>query len=82
MEYILLIILIINLVITIISLTKNINETNITERLGKLENTTVRELYDFRNSITKDLNEDFTKLNDKINDRRNNGQTVWKYQSQ
>jgi len=69
MEYILLIILIINLVITIISLTKNINETNITERLGKLENTTVRELYDFRNSITKDLNEDFTKLNDKIEER-------------
>lgn len=78
MEYIIIGILIVILILTVISLTKNINESNITERLGKLETNTIKELGEFRTGLTQNLNEDFNNLNDKmeqklrlINDRVN-----------
>ena len=37
MEYIIIGLLVIILILVVISITKNINEANITERLGKLE---------------------------------------------
>ncbi len=37
MDYIIIGLLVINLILIVISLFKNINESNITERLGKLE---------------------------------------------
>ena len=78
MEYIIIGILIVILILTVISLTKNINESNITERLGKLETNTIKELGEFRTVLTQNLNEDFNTLNEKmeqklrlINDRVN-----------
>ena len=59
MEYIIIGLLIIILIISIISLTKNVNESNITERLGKLETETIRNLGDFKNDINKNLTDDF-----------------------
>ena len=49
MEYIIIGILVLLVVLVTISLFKNINEGNITERLGKLENNVTRDLYDFKN---------------------------------
>ena len=66
MEYIILIGIIITIILTIISLTKNINETNITERLGKLETTTIKEISDFKFELSKMINENFTELSEKI----------------
>ena len=47
MEYVIIGLLIIILIITVISLSKNINEAHITERLGKLETEVFRNLGDF-----------------------------------
>ncbi len=69
MEYVIIGILVIILVLTIISLTKNINESNITERLGKLETNTIKELGEFKSSIAHNLNEDFNNLNEKMEEK-------------
>ncbi len=66
MEYVIVALLIAILIVVIISLTKNIDESNITERLGKLELNTIKELGDFKTDINRSLNEDFTNLNEKI----------------
>ena len=69
MEYIIIALLIIILIISIISLTKNINESNITERLGKLETNVVKEIGEFKSSFSKDLGSDFERLNDKLDNK-------------
>lgn len=69
MDYVIIGILVIILVLVIISLTKNINESNITERLGKLETNMVREIGDFKNTLSRNLTEDFDKMNEKIEGR-------------
>lgn len=69
MEYIILGLLIIILIISVISVMKNINESNITERLGKLENSVVKEIGDFKSDFGRNLNEDFSKLNEKIENK-------------
>ena len=71
MEYIILIGIVIIIILVIISIMKNVNESNITERLGKLETVTIKELSSFRMDITKDMNEDFEKLSEKIDKRLN-----------
>ena len=71
MEYIMIGLLVIILVISVIALTKNVNESNITERLGKLETDMIKELGDFKSQINKSLNDDFTNLNDRIDNRLN-----------
>ena len=71
MEYIIIGLLIVVLIVSIISLTKNVNESNITERLGKLETEMIKELGDFKNDINKNLNDDFNVLNDRIDHRLN-----------
>ena len=71
MEYIIIGLLIVILIISIISLTKNVNESNITERLGKLETETIRNLGDFKNDINKNLTDDFNNLNERIESRLN-----------
>lgn len=78
MEYIILGLLIIILVVSILSFMKNINESNITERLGKLETNVIKELGEFKSDLGRTMNEDFNTLNDKleyrlmqINDRVN-----------
>ena len=61
--------LVILIIIGVISLMKNINESNITERLGKLETNVIKEMGEFKNDINRDMNDDFTKLSDRIEER-------------
>ena len=69
MEYIIIILLIVILIVCILSLSKNINESNITERLGKLETNVVKEVSEFKTSFSRDLTNDFDKLNDKLDNK-------------
>ncbi len=71
MEYVILVLLVLVLIISIISLTKNVNESNITERLGKLETGMVKEMGNFKSDLSKDLMDDFTALESKIEYRLN-----------
>ena len=66
MEYVIIGLLITILIITIISLFKNINETKITERLGKLETGVIKEIGDFKNDFSRNLRDDFDKQNEKL----------------
>lgn len=54
------------IILVVISITKNINESNITERLGKLETNMVKEVGSFQNEINLILNKHFNEQNDKI----------------
>lgn len=58
----LILILIIIIALVAILLTRGVNESNITERLGKVEMATVKELGEFKTSISRDMSEDFSKL--------------------
>ena len=79
-DYIIITLLIILIILVIISISKNINESNITERLGKLETNTIKELSNYQIEILKTMNEEFDKtnemleyrltvMNEKVNDR-------------
>ena len=52
-----------------VSLFKNINEGNITERLGRVEVNVMKELGDFKNDLTRNMNDDFTRLNEQVEKR-------------
>ena len=69
MEYIIIGMLVILIILSVISLMKNINESNITERLGKLETNMIKEIGEFKSGISRDMNDDFTKLNEGIENR-------------
>ena len=71
MDYIIIGLLVVVIVLVIVSIVKNVNESNITERLGKLENTTVKELSTFQFELMKNMNEDFDKLNTKMENKLN-----------
>ena len=61
MDYIIIGLLVVLIILTVISLFKNINESNITERLGKLEVSMMKEMGNFKNDLSRDLKDDFTK---------------------
>lgn len=69
MDYIIVGLLVVILVLVVISLFKNINESNITERLGRLEVNMMKEMGDFKNDLSHSLNDDFTKLNEQVERR-------------
>ena len=69
MDYIIIGLLVVILVLVVISLFKNINESNITERLGRLEVNMMKEMGNFKNDLSHSLNEDFTKLNEQVERR-------------
>ncbi len=69
MEYIIIGLLVIILIISVISLFKNINESNISDRLSRLETNTIKELGEFKNDINQNINKDFNELNDRIEER-------------
>ena len=71
MEYIIIGLLVIILIVSVIALTKNVNESNITERLGKLETEMIKEMGTFKSDLSKSLNDDFERLNNKIDERLN-----------
>ena len=65
-EYFILIGIIILIILSIIAITKNVNEANITERLGKLETTTIKELSSFKVDMMKNTSEDFDRMNEML----------------
>lgn len=69
LDYIIIGLLVVVLILVVISLFKNINESNITERLGKLEVNMIKELSDFKSDLTRNMNDDFTKLNEQVEQR-------------
>ena len=69
MEYIIIGLLVLIVILVTISLFKNINESNITERLGRFETNITKEIGDFKIDFSRNLNKDFNDLNDKIEDR-------------
>ena len=71
MEYIIVGLLILIVILVIFSISKNINESNITERLGKLETNMIKELGEFKAGLNTNLNNDFEKLNDRIEHKLN-----------
>ena len=71
MEYLIIGLLILIIILVIFSISKNINEGNITERLGKLETNVIKELGEFKSGVSTNLNNDFEKLNDRIEHKLN-----------
>ena len=65
MEYVIIGLLVIILILVVVSITKDENEANITERLGKLEVSMMKELGDLKSS----LNSDFNKLSERQDQR-------------
>ena len=63
MEYIIVTILAVILILQIISMFKSSNESNITERLGKLETNLVKELGEFKSDLKDNLNKNFVESN-------------------
>ncbi len=63
-DYIILGLLILIIILLIIILIKKVNEANITERIGKIETTTVKELSNFKVDMLKNMNEEFEHLNE------------------
>ena len=61
--------LIVLIILVVISLFKNINESNITERLGKLELEVMREIGNFKSDLSRNMNEDFSKFNESVEKR-------------
>ena len=66
MEYVIIGLLIVNIVLVVFSISKNINEGNITERLGKLETNMVKELGEFKDKVNTSINSDFEKIDERI----------------
>lgn len=71
MEYIIVGLLILIIILVVFSISKNINESNITERLGRLETSVVKELGQFKNDVNVSLNTGFENLNEKLERRLN-----------
>lgn len=69
MDYIIIILLILILILGVISLFKNINESNITERLGKLELSMTKEMGEFKSDLSRNMNKDFQELNEQLERR-------------
>lgn len=61
--------MVIILILVVVSLFKNINESNITERLGRLEVNMMKEMGDFKSDLSRNLNQDFSKLNEQVERR-------------
>jgi len=69
MDYIIIGLLVVLIIIGVISLMKNIDEADITERLSKLEVNMMKEMGDFKSDINHSMNEDFTKLSEVVEKR-------------
>ena len=63
LDYIIIGLLIVVIILVIIAISKNVNEGKITERIGNLETTTVKELSSFQIDIMKTMNDNFAKTN-------------------
>ena len=63
LEYIIIALLVVIIILIIILLAKG--NSNLIERIGRVETNTVKELSDFRNDLSKNISDDFEKLEDK-----------------
>jgi len=68
MEIIIIILLSINLILSIFLIIKSNRKdsSDIVEKMGKLETTLTKDIYDFKYDFSKELNNDFKELNDNI----------------
>lgn len=66
MEYIMIGMLAVIIILLVINLFKKNGEAEITERLGKLELSVVKEIGEFKVNFTNDLRKDFDSLNEKM----------------
>lgn len=69
MDYVIIGLLILVIILVVVSITKNIDESKITERLGRVETNTIKELGEFKSSLSRNMNDDFTKLNTSMEDK-------------
>lgn len=69
MEYIIVTLLVLIIILLIILLSRRVNESNITERLGKLEVTLTKDMGNFKNDLARDINKDFNALNEQVEKR-------------
>ena len=69
MDIVIIVLLVILIILVILSLLKNVNEANIVERLGKMENSVLKEMNEFKDSLSKSNHEDFSKLNEQVETR-------------
>ena len=69
MEYIIIGLLVLLVVLSVISLFKNINEGRITDKVNEMHVNLTKELGDFKTDINRNFNEDFTKMNERIEHR-------------
>ena len=67
LEYIIIALLVVIIILIIILLAKG--NSNLIERIGRVETNTVKELSDFRNDLSKNISDDFEKLEDKVDKR-------------
>ena len=67
MEYIIIGLLVIIIILLIILLSRG--NTNLIEKLGNVETTTIKELSFFRTELSKSMTEDFDRLEDKVEKR-------------
>jgi len=73
MDIVIVVLLSILIVLMIIVLVKKgVNESNITERLGRFELNINKEINDFQNNLNKSINDDFDKMNLRLEERLNN----------
>ena len=71
LDYIIIGLLVLVCVLLIFVIRKSVNESNITERLGKIETNLTKEIGEFKHDLSSDLMNDFNKLNDRIDIRLN-----------
>ena len=71
MEYVIIGLLVLLVILTVISLFKNINEGKITDKVNEMHVNLTKELGDFKSDINRNFNEDFTKMNERIENRLN-----------
>ncbi|MBR4830722.1 MAG: DNA recombination protein RmuC [Bacilli bacterium] len=69
MEYVIVGLLVLVVVLTVISLFKNINEGKIVDKVNDMQVNLTKELGDFKNDINRNVNEDFNKINERIENR-------------
>jgi DNA recombination protein RmuC len=65
-DYIILGGIIIVIILLIIVILKSVGEANITQRLGNLENSTIRELGEFKVNLIQNMNENFDMVNERL----------------
>ena len=69
--YVIIGLLIFNVLLLVILLLKNNGSNDVTERMGRLETNITKDIADFNIDFSKELREDFEKLNEKVENKLN-----------